>query len=305
MTKNFKLISKDGYWLGQFQAMASPCEILIETEDLKLASSLTELAYDEALRIEHKLSRYRKDNVIYEINNSNGQPITVDEETALLLDYADQCFKISDGLFDITSGVLRKIWKFDGSDSVPTNKQVKAILPLIGWQKTNWQQPRFILPKGMEIDLGGIGKEYAVDRTAMLIRAKAKDTSVLINFGGDLYATRAKNNGEGWVIGIEQPQLNEDDLKLSNQRKSLIDFQLKQGGIATSGDIYRYLLKEGIRYSHILNPKTGWPVNNAPNLITVVAESCIEAGILATLAMLNEKSARKFLKEQGVQFWIS
>lgn len=83
-----------------------------------------------------------------------------------------------------------------------------------------------------------------------------------------------------------------------------MDFQLKQGGIATSGDIYRYLLKDGIRYSHILNPHTGWPINDAPHSITVVAESCIEAGILATLAILNGKSARNFLNEQDVKFWV-
>ena len=300
---NYKLVAKDGYWLGQFQAMASPCELLIETDDEALASSLIKLAFEEAIRIEHKFSRYRKNNIIHKINTCNGHPVAVDEETALLLNYADQCFQMSDGFFDITSGVLREVWKFDGSDHVPTNKQVKNILPNIGWQKVKWQQPNFLLPKGMEIDLGGIGKEYAVDRTAMLIRAQS-DVSVLINFGGDLYATKPKKDGSGWVIGIEKPNLNTQKTTEPVQRRSVMDFQLKQGGIATSGDIYRYLLKDGVRYSHILNPHTGWPINDAPHSITVVAESCIEAGILATLAMLNGKSARNFLKEQNVKFWV-
>jgi len=301
---SFKILQEEGYWRGEFNAMASPCELLIETDDESLAYSLTQLAYEEALRIEHKFSRYRQDNIIYKINNSHGKKITVDAETALLLDYADQCFQMSDGFFDVTSGVLRDVWKFDGSDNVPNRNKVKAILARIGWNKVNWLNPDFTLPEGMEIDLGGIGKEYAVDRTAMIIRARTEN-SVLINFGGDLYATKPKKDGTGWLIGIEKPNLQSSHQNTkSNQRHSVKEFQLKQGGIATSGDVYRYLLKDNIRYSHILDPHTGWPVIGAPHSVTVVAESCIEAGILATLAMLNGKSASKFLKKQEVTYWI-
>lgn len=296
--KDYNISQEDGYWRGEFKAMASPCELLIETDDEALALSLTKLAFEEAKRIENKFSRYLKNNIIYKINNSHNKSVTVDEETALLLDYADQCFQMSDGFFDITSGVLRKIWKFDCSDNIPTKKQVNKILPRIGWQKVKWVNPNFTLPNNMEIDLGGIGKEYAVDRTAMLIRAQT-DISVLINFGGDLYSTKAKKDGSGWVIGIEDPSRNTD-----SHRNSVEEFQLKQGGIATSGDVYRYLLKEGIRYSHILNPHTGWPIVNTPHAVTVVAETCLEAGILATLAILNGKSAKYFLINEEVKFWL-
>jgi len=300
MTVNskYELIHEGEYWRGIFHAMASPCELLIETEDEALASSITKTAYNEAKRIEHKFSRYRKDNIIHQINNSKGQPFSVDQETSLLLDYADQCFQMSNGLFDITSGVLREIWKFDCSDNVPTNNQVKNLLPRIGWDKVKWNSPSIILPANMEIDLGGIGKEYAVDRTAMLIRAQS-DESVLINFGGDLYSTKEKRNGTGWVVGIENPSKRKDTNSTSAE-----ELQLKQGGIATSGDVYRYILKDGIRYSHILNPNTGWPIINAPHAVTVVAETCLEAGILATLAILNGKSAKSFLSNEDVKFWL-
>lgn len=302
---NFNLVEENGFWRGEFHAMASPCELLIETNDKSLALSLTKLACDEALRIEHKFSRYRQDNIIYKINNSRGKKISVDNETALLLDYANQCYQVSDGYFDVTSGVLREAWKFDGSDKIPGRKKVKSILPRVGWNKVTWSNPDFTLPETMEIDLGGIGKEYAVDRSAMLIRANT-DCSVLINYGGDLYATKPKTDRTGWLIGIENPNLGstQHDNKIA-QRKSIKEFQLKQGGIATSGDVYRYLLKDNIRYSHILDPHTGWPIKNAPHTVTVVAESCIEAGILATLAMLNGRSARHFLEEQDVKFWIT
>lgn len=298
INSKYELIHEGEYWRGIFHAMASPCELLIETEDEALASSITKTAYNEAKRIEHKFSRYRKDNIIHQINNSKGQPISVDQETSLLLDYADQCFQMSNGLFDITSGVLREIWKFDCSDNVPTNNQVKNLLPRIGWDKVKWNSPSIILPANMEIDLGGIGKEYAVDRTAMLIRAQS-DVSVLINFGGDLYSTKEKRNGTGWVVGIENPSKSKD-----SNSSSVEEFQLKQGGIATSGDVYRYILKDGIRYSHILNPHTGWPIINAPHAVTIVAETCLEAGILATLAILNGKSAKSFLVNENVKFWI-
>jgi len=300
---NFNLVHENGYFRGEFQAMASPCELLIETDDKSLAYSLTKLAFDEALRIEHKFSRYRQDNVIYKINNSRNKKIEVDEETALLLDYAEQCFQMSEGFFDVTSGVLREAWKFDGSDNIPSRNKVKEILPRIGWQKVKWQRPYFTLPQGMEIDLGGIGKEYAVDRTAMIVRAQT-DKSVLINYGGDLFATKPKLDGSGWMIGIEKPNLNQDN-PLFKLRTSVKEFQLKQGGIATSGDVYRYLLKDGIRYSHILDPHTGWPIPDSAHSITVVSETCIEAGILATLAMLHGKSAKQFLEEQDVSFWIN
>ncbi len=302
---SFKIKQEEGFWRGEFQSMASPCELLIETDDESLAYSLTQLAFDEAMRIEHKFSRYRQDNIIYKINNSHGTKISTDEETALLLDYADQCFQMSDGFFDVTSGVLREAWKFDCSNKVPEHNKVQAILPRVGWQKVSWNKPFFSMPDGMEIDLGGIGKEYAVDRTAMLVRAHT-DQSVLINYGGDLYATKPRQDGSGWMIGVEKPELKSTSKNKKNkQRKSVKEFQLKQGGIATSGDVYRYLIKDGIRYSHILDPHTGWPVKGAPHSVTVVAESCIEAGILATLAMLNGKSAKRFLQEQDIKFWIN
>jgi thiamine biosynthesis lipoprotein len=302
-SNHYKVSQEDGYWRGEFQAMASPCELLIETDDEAHALLLTKLAFAEAQRIEQKFSRYRQDNIIYQINNSHGKKVSVDEETALLLDYADQCYAMSEGFFDITSGVLREAWKFDGSDNVPGRNKVNAILPRIGWKKVNWSRPDFTMPEGMEIDLGGIGKEYAVDRTAMILRAHSQ-SSILINYGGDLYATKPKKDGSGWVIGIEKPNLKSPQKSKLSQRNSVKEFQLKQGGIATSGDVYRYLVKDGIRYSHILDPHTGWPIKKAPHSVTVVAESCIEAGILATLAMLSGKSAKQFLKAQDVKFWI-
>lgn len=290
----------EDYWIGRFHAMASSCEVLIDTTDRELAERLTLVAQHEALRIQQKLSRYREDNVIHKINNARGKPVTVDDETAQMLDYAAQCYQLSDGMFDITSGVLREAWKFDGSDKVPSKAQVKRLLSHIGWQKVRWQSPQIRMPAGMQIDLGGIGKEYSVDRTLLLLR-QATSVACLVNYGGDIATTGPrhsdKGNGKGWLVGIEKP---DPSPAAAIQTKI---YELKHGAIATSGDARRYLLKDGIRYSHILNPRTGWPVSGAPRSVTVITDTCTEAGILATLAMLHGPGAEAFLDQQGVIYW--
>lgn len=284
------------YIIGRFRAMASPCEILIDSTDQDLARLLTHVAMDEALRVEQKFSRYRTDNIIYQINHSNGQPVSVDEETANLLDYAEQCYQISEGLFDITSGVLRKIWTFDGSDNIASQSQVEQQLKFVGWDKITWIRPNITLPEGMEIDFGGIGKEYAVDQATLLITGKSS-TSCLINFGGDICATSTRSNGQPWIIGVEDPD------SLDAVQSSGPSIKLSKGAIATSGDTRKFLYKDGIRYGHVLNPKTGWPVTKGPRSITVAASTCTEAGILATLALLQNKNAEEFLTKEKVVYW--
>ena len=285
------LLRRAGYWEGTFEAMASPCSVLAEVASAAEARRLLDLARVEALRIEAKFSRYRQDNILHRINSSGGQPIEVDDETAQLLDYAAHCHTLSQGRFDITSGILRRVWRFDGSDRVPSADAVAALLPWIGWDKVTWRRPHITLPAGMEIDLGGIGKEYAVDRCALLLAAETR-ASLLINFGGDLFSTGARADGHSWRVGLDDPT--------ATGSASAGEIEIRRGAVATSGDARRYLLKDGIRYSHILDPHTGWPVPGAPHSVTVVAGSCLEAGMLATFAMLMGHDAEKFLLDQHV-----
>jgi len=284
------------YLVGRFSAMASPCEILIDSMDRNLANHLATVAMKEALRIEGKFSRYRNDNIIYRINHANGKVIEVDDETASLLDYAEQCYNISQGLFDITSGVLRKIWKFDGSGNLANQQQIDDILNLVGWNKVSWKNPYITLPKGMEIDFGGIGKEYAVDQSAAQI-ATTSHIGCLINFGGDIRSTGPRSDGQPWVIGIESPD------QMTEVQKTAPSIKLTKGAVATSGDAKRFLIKDGVRYSHVINPKTGWPITDGPRSVTVAASTCTEAGILATLAILHGRNAETFLKAENVDYW--
>jgi thiamine biosynthesis lipoprotein len=272
--------------------MASPCEIHVAGADQETAHRVLETAASEAWRIERKFSRYRPDNIVHEINSADGGSVTVDEETARLLDYAAELHALSDGRFDITSGVLRKAWRFDGSDRVPPRATVRALLDRVGWQKVRWQGRTITMRPGMQIDLGGIGKEYAVDRAAALVGELWPDC--MLNFGGDLLATGPAVGQRPWIVGVEA-------LRDSTAAATVI--QLSRGALATSGDARRYLLKNGKRYSHILDPTTGWPVQGAPRSVTVAAPTCTAAGALATLALLRGRDAEAFLEAQQVEHW--
>ena len=129
----------DGCLVGRFRAMASPCEVLVDTNDPDEAARALRIAETEAQRIEAKFSRYRPDNIVHEINHAHGEPVAVDAETAQLLDFAASCYEMSGGLFDITSGALRRAWTFDGGTRVPEPRALRELLEHIGWDKVRWE----------------------------------------------------------------------------------------------------------------------------------------------------------------------
>jgi len=279
-------------WAGRFQAMGSPCEVLTDSGNKAMVEAVTTGVAAEAWRIEDKFSRYLEGNIIHRINSANGRPVEVDSETAGLINFAVTLFEISDGRFDITSGVLRTVWTFDGSANVPPQDAIDSVMAHVGWQQATWQDSQLTLAPGMEIDLGGIGKEYAVDRCTNI--AKGIGTiAAMVNFGGDLSVTGPPANRDAWKIGIEGPT--------PDSAERLVD--LRHGALATSGDARRFLIRDGVRYSHILDPTTGWPVADAPSSITVAADTCTQAGMLSTLAMLNGADAEDFLSNQSILYW--
>ena len=283
----------DGLIAVCFEAMASPCEVLLADAERSNAEAMGECVANEAWRVERKYSRYKNDSVVALINNSRGGDLVLDDETALLMDFAQHCFELSHGMFDITSGVLRAAWHFDRSDRLPLPEVVEQLLQRVGFDKLRWQRPVLSVPDGMELDFGGFGKEYAVDRAYDLLTERCK-AAFLINFGGDLRANRAPPKGL-WRVGIERPDTHREASTL---------LELEHGALATSGDSHRYLMRNGVRYGHILNPRTGWPVFGAPRAVTVAASSCTEAGLLATMASLQGREAEQFLKESGARYWI-
>ncbi|TKB48852.1 FAD:protein FMN transferase [Ferrimonas sediminicola] len=284
-------LSEPGQYRGSFEAMACRCELLIRTGDESVARRVLGVAAREALRIEHKFSRYRGDGICQALNHSNGQAVAIDPETRQLLTLADTAWRLSDGLFDITSGVLGRIWRFDGADRLPSPAQIAALLPHIGWDRVQLQPGRVILPPGMALDFGGLGKEYAVDRALALLQHHFPGVEVLVNFGGDLAASPTPTP---WRVGISAV---DDDAPADT-------LALCGGAVATSGDSERYLMQGRRRLSHILNPKSGYPVADAPASVTVQAQRCTDAGLIATLAMLQGERAEAFLEAQGLPYRV-
>lgn len=286
----FELRESGPYWVITYRAMAGPCELHIACNDASEARELASLAHAETARIESKFSRYRDDSVVQAINRSQGRAVVVDAETAQLLDFAANAYRLSDGRFDITSGVLRRAWRFDGTEFKPDHNLIASLRELVGWDKVQFENNTILLRSGMEIDLGGLGKEYAADRVAQMLHEQS-GRRLMVNFGGDIRATGSCESDEPWHIGIENPDPVAGPLG---------EIALRNGGVATSGDARRYCIVNGMRLSHILDPHTGWPVKGAPQSVTVLARFCLEAGLLSTMAMLQGPGAEQFLAAQQV-----
>lgn len=275
-----------------FKAMGSACEVVLAAASLEDAQVLGQVAIDEVLRIERKYSRYTSDSVIAQINRQAAlAPVACDDETWSLFLFASQLFEKSDGLFDITSGVLRKAWNFKQAQ-VPSADMLDNLLPLIGWQKVIMKDQRIALPlQGMEVDLGGFGKEYAADRAAQMLKEKGI-ASGYVNLAGDMRFLGPKPNGEPWLIGIQDPRHTD---------QVIATLPMSHGGLATSGDYERYFESNGQRYCHVLNPLTGWPVKHW-RTVSVTAPLAVLAGCTTTMAMLKEAQGLSFLKSTGFDF---
>lgn len=282
--------------------MGSPCEVLVDAVHEQQAQAVASAVAACALRLEHKFSRYLPDNIVARINAAAGQPVDVDEETARLLDFAEHVWRLSDGKFDITSGVLRRAWRFDGGTRVPDADQVRTLLPLVGWSRVRWQRPVLTLLPGMEIDFGGIGKEYAVDQ-ALAAAVQVTSDPVLVNFGGDLAVTGPRRDGRPWRVGIESiAAATGTAIDTAPESAGLID--LSMGALATSGDTYRFVTSAKGRLPHILDPRSGEPVRGAPHSVTVAAPTCTQAGMWCTLAMLEGAGAEALLARESVRHWV-
>ena len=274
-----------------FQAMGSYCEIQIYNESRVNAKRIIRQLAAEVRRLGQKYSRYQPNSLVTEINYSAGNQlgIKIDTETKALFDHALSCFEQSKGMFDITAGVLNKIWDFQ-SARVPAQVEIDQLLPMIGFNKLNWRKSRLIMPANMEIDFGGIVKEYAADAAAKLARRLGVEHG-LVNLGGDFAVIGSQPDNRPWTVGVANPK-DPDNL--------MAKIDLVDGGVASSGDYERSFVHEDKRYSHILNPKTGWPCSGL-RAVSVAANLCTVAGSMATIAMLmDEESGLIWLRNSGL-----
>jgi FAD:protein FMN transferase len=277
-----------------FRAMAAQNELQLSAADEATARHAADLAIADVRRIEEKYSRYRDDSVTTRINQSAGfEPVVLDSETAALLHYADQCHRLSDGLFDVTSGVLRRVWDFRRKPpQLPDPTALRETVALVDWSSVEWSPKSIRLPRaGMEIDFGGIGKEYAADRAATIC-LEAGIRHGLVDLAGDVRALGPQESGAPWRVGITHPR---------HEGTVIAYVELAGGAIATSGDYERFFEIGGKRYCHILDPRSGMPVT-AWQSVSVVAPLCVVAGSCSTIAMLLGRKSLAFLRRQQVEF---
>ena len=280
----------------EFPAMGGEGKLYF-IEEYALAQEASGAAIHEIMRIEVKYSRYRVDNMMAKINTAakNGSSVELDEETGGLIDFAFACYKQSDGLFDISSGPLRQVWDFS-TNHVPGSEQIGKLLPRIGMDKVSWNGSHLSFQtSGMELDFGGIGKEYAVDRAADICHALGV-RSALVDLGGDIRVVGPSPDGHPWSIFIRHPRRPDEAAKT---------IALVRGAVATSGDYERYFEVNGRRYCHVINPKSGNPVQTLCSA-TVTADRCMAAGAAATIAMLKEQDAERWLSDNHFSsYWMA
>lgn len=270
--------------------MGCPCALHLETDAESIAQAAHAAVIAECERLDRKYSHYREDSLVARIAASATAGIEVDDETADLLDFASALHAQSGGLFDITAGALTRLWDAQ-SGRLPDKDEIAAALAVTGWHRVQWLRPWLHLRvSGMRLDLGGMVKEYAADRGARLCRDTGAMSGV-VDLGGDLALIGPHRDGSPWIVGVKAP-------RAPGQAAARIE--LPHGGLATSGDYERALVVGGRRYSHIVDPRSGEPVQGFAS-VSVVAESCLVAGAAATLAMLmGTDRGGAYLRELGL-----
>lgn len=234
-------------------------------------------AFHEMERVEHLLSSHLPESEIARINaHASEYPVKVSAETFAILERAIHYAEQTNGLFDVTIGVLSKRWGFSGEDEItlPYPEEIEPLRAKVDYHQLDLNAAdttvAFAIP-GMQIDLGGIAKGYAIDRAAATLREQGI-TDFLINAGGDIYASGFKFEDQRWVIGIKHPRQPE---------ALLAKLEITNSAIATSGDYERYTIIDDIRYHHILDPRTGYPARQCQS-VTVLAPTAETADVMAT-----------------------
>jgi len=275
-----------------FRALGGPCSIAIAPPFPKRIEEAFQSSRAELLRIEEKYSRFRESSLVSSINRLAGkQAVAIDEETFLLFSLADRLYTETNGVFDITTGTVSMLWDWK-SRRIPSDAEVSLALQKVGWRNCVLKQDSiYLTQEGMQIDLGGLGKEYAVDRVATVLRNN-QVSNALVNLSGDIFALGTNSLGQPWQVGIQHPR---------DQGKLLARISVSNGGLATSGDYERFFEYKGKRYCHIISPKTGYPVTHWQS-VSVRADSCLRAGALASCCMLLGGQGLDLLRRSSVSF---
>lgn len=262
-----------------FHAMGTICRVQFQTPNAGASRAFQYAVLDWVTQFEVKYSRFLADSLISRINAAAGEHwVEVDAETQALLKFCGEMHFLTRGAFDPTALPLIKLWNWKANPPViPTDAQLRAALELCGWNKVERRPCGVFLPcPVMSLDLAGVGKEYAVDCVVQLA-APHGIANVLVDFGQDLAVRGTPTGKPAWHIGLEDP---------ASPGKCWAGLAVKDRAVATSGDYLRYFTINGRRYGHILDPRTGYPVDNGCLAVSVIAPSCTVAGILSTTAFI-------------------
>jgi thiamine biosynthesis lipoprotein len=262
-----------------FRALGTDCQIVFRASSMKQGRAYREQAIAWVQDFEAKYSRFREDSLISRINCSAGlEWVEIDDELASIFALCDEYHWSTGGVFDPTMLPLARLWDYKAAHpTVPSEAEVQQALSLLGWQRVQRRDRAVFLPEpGMAIDLGGIGKEYAVDRVVEQAAAFGI-ADLMVDFGRDVRVTGKARTGEPWRVGLEDPR----DLG-----QCWAGVLVTNRAVATSGDYCRGFEHGGTFYSHILDPRSGWPIKTGCGSATVIAPTCTEAGILSTAALI-------------------
>ena len=229
-------------------------------------------AFEALNKVDGLMSTYKKDNEICILNREGKAQVS--EETLEVVEAAIKFSNLTDGAFDITVRPLLDLWKkAKKEEKVPTEEEIEKAIFLVGWDKIFIEGNQIRLEKkGMQIDLGGIAKGYAVDKAIEALKRNGIKRA-LVNAGGDLYALGKAPQQGGWSIGIQDPR---------DEDKIIDIIKVEDKAVATSGDYRRYFTLEGKRFSHIVNPKTGLTVQDVPMSVTIVGPDGTTTDALST-----------------------
>jgi thiamine biosynthesis lipoprotein len=265
----------EGVRLLDFRALGTNCKIKFRQEDDRKALQFAADALGWLGNFEAKFSRFLPDSIVSRINAAAGQEwVAVDGETEQLLDIADELFDRTQGILDATMLPLLQVWNWKVvHEKLPEQAEVERARSQTGWGKVQRRAGEVFLPEsGMGLDFGGFGKELAVDAIGKIAREVGIE-DILIDLGQDVLAMGGNGVHPFWHIGIEDgnaPGTCWGGLAVSDR------------AVCSSGNYTRQFTHAGVRYGHILDPRTGWPVNNGMQAVTVVARTCLEAGIYST-----------------------
>jgi FAD:protein FMN transferase len=256
--------------------MGSRFDITVVAANKDQGDAFIDLAVAEISRIESKISSWDSNSVTSLINKNAGiEPVIVDEELFNLIQRAIQISKLTEGAFDISYASMDKIWKFDGSmKTMPSKDIIKQSVAKVGFQNIILNQEKhsvFLKLKGMKIGFGAIGKGYAADKAKVLLKQKGVEAGI-INASGDMNTWGKQPNGKDWKVGITNPL---------NKNKVFTLLPIHEKAVVTSGNYEKYVTFSGQRYSHIIDPRTGYPSKGVVSA-SVFAPSAELADALAT-----------------------